>query len=57
MQPFKLSSRVWQLLRGDVIIDADGWRDGTCDFVKDHITEAEYERRLAQCTVSLKGKL
>ena len=27
------------------ILDPDGWRDGTCDFFKDKITESEYMKR------------
>ena len=54
----KKTSEEWQKTdkhKKLIICDPDGWRDGTCDFEKDKITEAEFERRKMFCTVMWKN--
>ncbi len=49
----KRTSEDWQAsdeFKAIIIMDPDGWRDGTCDFENDKITKDEFIKRKNQCT-------
>lgn len=53
------TSEEWQALDKYnivTILDPDGWRDGTCDFYTDLITEEEFCRRKMMCTCNFLAK-
>jgi hypothetical protein len=55
----KRSSNNWNLLKGYIIIDPDGWDRTNFNFswYQEEITEEEFMRRLYKSTIKLKGEL
>lgn len=52
------TSSEWQSMRGDVIMDPDGWdrRNYEFSFYKEKISLSEYEHRLSLSTMLIRGK-
>jgi hypothetical protein len=56
MDELKTSAQ-WAEHLGAKILDHDGWRFdlADCDFDKDLITKADFDRRLQRCTIDFRG--